>query len=189
VATAESGPLDELQRARVDLVRGQIELLSTLGNDAPPLLLKAAQRLERLDPSLARDTYLDAWGAGLMAGGVGTGGSLLAVSRAARSAPHSDGARRPSDLLLASLTPSSPTVAQRRRRCSRRQRGCLPTSGLYRKRASAGAGRPWCRAMCSGMRKAIGRSVSGSWKQPATRPAAARPGHVHVGRRALRRLC
>ena len=57
---AEAGPLDELQSARVDLLRGQIAFASGLGSDAPPLLLKAARRLEPLDLDLARETYLDA---------------------------------------------------------------------------------------------------------------------------------
>ena len=49
LATAEAGPLDELQSARVDLLRGEIVFASGLGSDAPPLLLKAAKRLEPLD--------------------------------------------------------------------------------------------------------------------------------------------
>src|SRR5712691_10081134 len=46
LATAEVGPLDELQRARADLLRGQIAFASRRGSDAPPLLLKAAKSLE-----------------------------------------------------------------------------------------------------------------------------------------------
>ena len=42
LATAEAGPLDDLQSARADLLRGQIVFTSGLGSDAPPLLLKAA---------------------------------------------------------------------------------------------------------------------------------------------------
>ncbi len=38
-ATAEAGPLDGFQRARVDLVRGQVAFALGLGNDAAPLLL------------------------------------------------------------------------------------------------------------------------------------------------------
>ena len=68
LAAAEAGPLDEMQRARVDLLRGQIAFASSVGNDAPPLLLTAARRLEPLDGALARETYLDAWGAALFAG-------------------------------------------------------------------------------------------------------------------------
>jgi DNA-binding CsgD family transcriptional regulator len=103
LVTAEAGPLDELHRAQVELLHGQMALLSTFGSEALPLLLKAARRLERLDANLARDTYLEAWGAALIAGRLSSGGGLLDVSRAARSAPRPDGAPRPSDLLLDSL--------------------------------------------------------------------------------------
>jgi len=99
LATAEAGSLDELQNARAELLRGQIAFASSVGSDAPPLLLKAAQRLERLDPKLARETYLDAWGAALFAGRL----ALLEVSRAARSAPPPAHPPRPSDLLLDGL--------------------------------------------------------------------------------------
>ncbi len=60
LATAEAGPLDELRRARADLLRGQIAFSSSRGSDAPPLLLKAARQFEPLDLRLARETYLDA---------------------------------------------------------------------------------------------------------------------------------
>ena len=46
VGTAETGPLDELQCAQVDLLRGQIAFALRRGRDAPPLLLKAAKRFE-----------------------------------------------------------------------------------------------------------------------------------------------
>ena len=71
LAMAEAGPLDELQRARVDLLRAQIAFASSRGSDAPPLLLEAARRLEPLDPALARETYLDALSAALFAGRLG----------------------------------------------------------------------------------------------------------------------
>ena len=103
LATAEAGPTGELQQARVELMRGQLALLSTFGSDAVPLLLQAARRLERLDADLARDTYMDAWGAALLAGRLSTGGGLLDVSRAARSAPRPGGAPDPPDVLLNSL--------------------------------------------------------------------------------------
>jgi DNA-binding CsgD family transcriptional regulator len=103
LATAEVGPLDDLQQARVELLRGQMALLSTFGSDAPPLLLKAARGLARLDLKLARDTYLDAWGAALLAGSSGARGTLLEISRAARSVPRPEAALRPSDVLLDSL--------------------------------------------------------------------------------------
>jgi DNA-binding CsgD family transcriptional regulator len=103
VATAEAGTLDELQRARAGLVRGHVAFASGLGSDAPPLLLAAARRLEAFDMELARETYLDAWGAALFAGRLATAGSLLEVSHAAKALPPPTRALRPADLLLDGL--------------------------------------------------------------------------------------
>src|SRR5262249_1374163 len=104
LSIAEAGSLDELQRARAELLRGQIAFSSNTGSDAPPLLLKAANRLERLDMQLARETYLDAWGAAWFAGSLAApGGGLREVSRAARSVPPSKQPSRPFDLLLDGL--------------------------------------------------------------------------------------
>jgi hypothetical protein len=50
----EEGVLDELGRARVDLLRAQIALEQRRGADAGRLFLSAARRLEPLDPELAR---------------------------------------------------------------------------------------------------------------------------------------
>ena len=102
-ALAEASTTDELQLARVELLRGQIAFASRMGTSAPPLLLKAAQRLEPLDSQLARETYLDAWGAALFAGRLASAGSLVEVSRAATAAPRPAGPLRRSDLLLDSL--------------------------------------------------------------------------------------
>ena len=99
----EAGSPDELQRARTDLLRAQIAFSSNIGSDAPPLLVSAARRLERLDPELARETYLDAWGAAMFAGRLAAGGGLLEVSRAARAAPAPAHTPHPSDLLLDAL--------------------------------------------------------------------------------------
>src|SRR5215212_2570706 len=102
LATAEAGMPDELQCARVDLLRGQVAS-ATAGTEAPAQLLKAAKRLEPLDPGLARETYLDAWGAALFAGRLASGGDLLDVSRAARAAPPPADPPNPADLLLDGL--------------------------------------------------------------------------------------
>ena len=102
LTTAEAGPLDELQSARVDLLRGEIVFASGLGSDAPPLLLKAAKRLEPLEADLARETYLTAWMAALFAGRLAGAGDLLEVSRAARALPPPDDPR-PVDLVLDGL--------------------------------------------------------------------------------------
>ncbi len=100
---AALGPLDDLQQVRVDLARAQLAFASTAGSDAPALLLKAARRLEPLDPALARQTYLDAWYAAMFAGRFAGAGDLHEVSRAARSAPPPAAAPSPSDLLLDGL--------------------------------------------------------------------------------------
>jgi len=104
LALAEGSTPDERQTAQVELLRGQIAFASSLGKSAPPLLLRAAQRLEGLDPELARETYLDAWGAALFAGRLASSGGLVEVSLAAASAPPASRPLRPSDLLLGGLT-------------------------------------------------------------------------------------
>ncbi len=103
LAAAEAGPLDELQGARVDLLRGQIAFASGMGDDAPPMLLKAAARLEPLDLDLARETHLSAWGAALMAGYLAGAGDVREVSRAARAVPAPAHPPRSIDLLLDGL--------------------------------------------------------------------------------------
>jgi DNA-binding CsgD family transcriptional regulator len=103
LATAEASALDEFQHARADLLRGEIALVSSGGREAAGLLLRAAKRFEPLDVTLARETYLDAWGAALFAGPLARRGDLRDVSRAARVAPKPHGRVAPSDLLLDGL--------------------------------------------------------------------------------------
>src|SRR4051812_9599509 len=100
LARAEAGELDELQRARVDLLRAELAYATNRGSDAPPLLMRAARQLEGLDVRLARETYLDAWSAALFAGRLASAGGLHDISRAARSAPVPGHPVRASDLLL-----------------------------------------------------------------------------------------
>jgi DNA-binding CsgD family transcriptional regulator len=98
---AEAAPLDEFQRARVDLVRAQLAFAANRGGDATRLLLKAAKRLEPIDVGLARETYLDALNAALYAGRLaGPGGSSTEVSQAARAAPWPSHPPLAPDLLL-----------------------------------------------------------------------------------------
>ncbi|HEV2260304.1 MAG TPA: AAA family ATPase [Streptosporangiaceae bacterium] len=103
LATAEAEPLDELQSARVDLLHGQTAFASGMGSDAPPLLLKAAKRLEPLDLDLACETYLSAWMAAVFAGRLAGAGDLLEVSRSARALPPRVHPARPIDLVLDGL--------------------------------------------------------------------------------------
>jgi DNA-binding CsgD family transcriptional regulator len=100
LATAEAGPLDQLQRARLDLLRAEAAYSESRGSEAPGLLLRAAKALEVLDPKLSRETYLDAWSSALFAGQLATTTSLHDVSREARAAPRPVADLRPSDLLL-----------------------------------------------------------------------------------------
>ncbi len=103
LAMAETGALSDLERARVALLRAQTAFVATRGSNAPPLLLEAARRLATLDPTLARETYLDALSAAMFAGRfAGPGGSALEVAQAASAAPPLR-APRGSDLLLDAL--------------------------------------------------------------------------------------
>jgi len=104
VAAAEAGPLDDVQHARLSLLRGQLAFASSRGNDAPPLLLAAARQLEPLDVRLARDTYLEALSAAMFAGRLALGGGLLEVAEAAYAAASPPGPERAPDLLLDGLT-------------------------------------------------------------------------------------
>jgi DNA-binding CsgD family transcriptional regulator len=87
LAAAELGPVDELQRARLERLRGQIAFVSRRGRDAPPLLLEAAKRLEPLDIGMARDTYLEAMASAMYAGRLGSGPDEREVAEAACAAP------------------------------------------------------------------------------------------------------
>jgi DNA-binding CsgD family transcriptional regulator/tetratricopeptide (TPR) repeat protein len=103
LATAQAGPLDELQHARVDLLRAQIAFAVNRGRDAPPLLLEAARRFEPIDVGLTRETYLEALWAALFVGRLAGDTDLLDVAQAARAAPTSSQPPRAADLLLDGL--------------------------------------------------------------------------------------
>ena len=100
---AQRGPLDDSQRAQLDVLRAQIAFASERGSEAPPLLLTAADRLERLDVKRARETYLDALTAALFAGRLSKGVNTVEVARAAQSSRPSDGPPSAADLLLDGL--------------------------------------------------------------------------------------
>jgi DNA-binding CsgD family transcriptional regulator len=100
LAAAEVDRLDELQRARLDLLLAEAAYAESRGSDAPALLLRAAKTLEPLDPQLARETYLDAWSSALFAGSLATSAGMHDVSREARAARGPAGTARSSDLLL-----------------------------------------------------------------------------------------
>jgi DNA-binding CsgD family transcriptional regulator len=129
LAAAEAEPLGQVQSARADLLRGQIAFASSRGSDAPPLLLKAARRLEPLDAGLARQTYREALAAAMYAGRFATGGGLreaAEAARAARLAPPPPGA---DDLVIDGLAllitegyaAAAPTVERALRASASRQ--------------------------------------------------------------------
>jgi len=100
LATAESDRVDDLQRARMGLLRAQIASAAQRGGDAPRLLLEAARALEPVDPDQAHITYLEAIEAAWFAGRLARGAGLVEVSRAALAGPAPRRPQRPTDLLL-----------------------------------------------------------------------------------------
>ncbi|WP_307789517.1 ATP-binding protein [Mycolicibacterium baixiangningiae] len=101
--SVDAGGLDALQRARLELLRAQITFHLTQGSEVPGMLLGAARMLAPLDPSLARETYLQAFDAATVTGGSGGGPGLLEIAEAVRAAPAPPGAPAPADLLLGGL--------------------------------------------------------------------------------------
>ncbi len=107
LTTAEAGPLGELAAVQVQRTRAQIAFAVRRGADAPPLLLRAAQRLQALDGELARQTYLEALVAAIYAGRLASGEGAREVARAAISAPYGPLGQDPlphSQLLLRGLS-------------------------------------------------------------------------------------
>ena len=100
LAMAEAGPLEELARARISLLRGQMAFSAGNSSDTPRLLIDAARRFEALDTRLARETYLEALSAALLGHRTSQIGTLE-IARAARGATAAPpGESRAPDLLL-----------------------------------------------------------------------------------------
>lgn len=102
-AIAERGPLDDSHRAQLDVLRARVSFGSDRGSDAPMLLLQAAQRLEPINPSEARDTYLEALTAALFASQLAGKGNAREIAELALAAPRLAGTRRAVDDLLDGL--------------------------------------------------------------------------------------
>jgi hypothetical protein len=103
LSAAEAGPLNDFQQARVEMMGADLAFQTNRGSDAPPLLLKAAMRLEPIDAELSRATYLQAMASGFFAGRLALGGGVLEVAHAAAAAPPPPHAPRAPDLLLDGL--------------------------------------------------------------------------------------
>ena len=162
LASADGGPARRLRPAQVQRVRAQIAFELRRGRDAPPLLLRAAQRLEPLDSELAAETYLEALMAAIYAGPLANAGDGVDVARAARAAPA--GAEPPpaEQLLLLGLATrlidgyaaAAPALPRRcgciaespgrlalGARLHRRRDGSVGRRGLVRARVRAGGAR------------------------------------------------
>ena len=103
IAIADAGPLDDLTQARAQRLRAELTFDLRRGRDAPPLLLRAAQRFESLDPALACETYLEALVAALYAGRYAAGCDVGEVARAALAAPIAEDPATAKELLLVGL--------------------------------------------------------------------------------------
>ena len=99
--SAASAPMDALEVAMAQRLRGRIALHVSRSGEGAPVLLDAAQRLESLDPGLARETHLEALHAAAVAGRLGMG--MRDAATAARTAPAAPGPQRASDVLLDGL--------------------------------------------------------------------------------------
>lgn len=109
LALAEAGPLGEGERARIALVRAQLAFAASRGSEVPPLLLRAAGRLEPVDAALARLTYLDAIRAAVYVGRfAGPGADLPSVADAVESAALAPDASGEADRLLDGLAAGFP---------------------------------------------------------------------------------
>ena len=99
LAVAIDGSLDEFESASAQRLKGQIALDLRRGGEATPLLLEAASRLERVEPTVARKTYL----AALFAASFVSQETLRRAAEAARNAPRPGTTPSPDDLMLDGL--------------------------------------------------------------------------------------
>ncbi|OXM50472.1 AAA family ATPase [Amycolatopsis alba] len=85
LTTVETGPLDELTLAKVDLLRGRIAFARHTDADGTDFMLRAAHRLAGPDPAWSRECFLDALEVSLVVGRAS--GVMDTVVDEARSAP------------------------------------------------------------------------------------------------------
>jgi len=100
LAEAEAEPVDELQAAKAERLRGQIAFDQRRGTDAARLLLSAARRLESVDARLAREAHLESLMAAYWVGPEDAPGPLSEAAQAARAAVPGPDPPRPVDVLL-----------------------------------------------------------------------------------------
>jgi DNA-binding CsgD family transcriptional regulator len=100
LAEAEAEPVDELQAAKAERLRGQIAFDQRRGTDAARLLLSAARRLEPVDARLAREAHLESLMAACWVGPQDAPGPLSEAAQAARAAVPGPDPPRTVDVLL-----------------------------------------------------------------------------------------
>jgi DNA-binding CsgD family transcriptional regulator len=100
LSAIDSEALDELGRARVEMLHGQIAFDQFRLDEAARYLADAARRLEPVAVGLARKTHLEALGAALWAGDRDGPAGTRTIARAALRAPPPDGAPAAGDALL-----------------------------------------------------------------------------------------
>jgi DNA-binding CsgD family transcriptional regulator len=93
-------PSTPLQEALAGRLRARAEYALRRDRSAPRQLLRAARALEPHDPSLARDTYLQALTAAVYAGRLGEPGAVEEVATAILEATADDRSGRARDLVL-----------------------------------------------------------------------------------------
>ena len=104
VSAARLSPLDDREYAQAERLGAQIVFARRRGRDAPPLLLEAARRLDRLDPAMARETYLEAIASAMFAGRLSTGPDERQIAEAARESPRASSPTATEALLDALIT-------------------------------------------------------------------------------------
>jgi DNA-binding CsgD family transcriptional regulator len=102
-AIAETGPIDDLHGAELDILLGQIAFARSRDNEVASRMLQAASRLERVDVGLAREAYLDALIAALFSSHLAVDAGAQMVAKAASAVERPEGAARGSDVLLDGL--------------------------------------------------------------------------------------
>jgi len=103
LAVARAGPASDLDHARAQRLAAHTAFALRRGRDAPPLFLRAAQRLESLDAGLAQQTYLEGLVAAIYAGRLAGAGDVDAIAHAASSAAAVPGPDEHVRLLLRGL--------------------------------------------------------------------------------------
>jgi DNA-binding CsgD family transcriptional regulator len=98
--TLKSEPPSELRSAHVERLRGNIAFDQKRETEGAELLLSAAQRLEPLDLTVARETHLEALGAAVWAKPQNGSDLVRTVAKIARALPSCDDAASTADLLL-----------------------------------------------------------------------------------------